>query len=268
MHEPLDPGVEDRSPRITFVYTRKEQQWWVASDRRKAAAQFALSRLLKPGTLEPDPEVCNIIEAESVGRIRGISWDHRSQPCLLAAQSWLDWEWVRLNHTMGELLGQKGVQWWSKVYKTKASIRTIERAKAILRMGSRGLIDVVWQGAMGIAVAQHFCELCPDRRAQDNLISRYDDAESFTTAYSRGMLPLDGMLPIRIDHAVKAAMAESDCSDAKIAEHVMGALNAWILERESIDLIEVEREPRTRKRGRRPRLSDSDRRTSELSGSR
>jgi len=261
-YEPMEPTGRGGRARVAMVYTAREQQWWVASDRRWASAQFALGGMLKDDSVEPDAERCELYEAEDVDAAQKLlakeyrlpaNWPghaHNNEVRLLAAQAWLDWQWVRENHAQGEHLPPRGVEWWSAMYKTGASLRTIERAKVLLRGCSRELINVLWEGVMGFAPALHFAELCPDRRTQRDLIRGFEDNETFAQHYNEGRLPLEGMLPIRIDHAVKQVLSQERFTDLEIAHSVQLALDGGRCG--SMDPVEIPTPKKKKRRGRRP----------------
>jgi len=235
----MRPERSGRPSGITLIFTHQEQQWWVASDRRMASAQFALGGICKPDTLEPDPERCELLDARNIEAAREILlkhhklpqqwplWQHSNQLRLLVAQAWVDWMCVRTHHPLGEQLPPRGVAWWAEVYQTRASNRTLERAKVVLRQASRALVDVIWHGHLGFAPALNFLELCPDRRVQKELIEEQESLKAFADALVQGRLPLEGLLPTRLDYAIRQVLSFEDATDAMVHQSVQAALDQW-----------------------------------------
>jgi len=239
-YEPLVPQTEGGRPKIVLIFTEREQQWWVASDRRWAAAQFTTGRVLQSKSLTPNKRRCVLLEANDVAHAEevlrrqghiptlhrgalGQTWEHTTQPRLLAAQAWLDWLWIRDNHPLGQHLSRRGVEWWGDVYQTHASLRTLERAKYLLRTADLEVVNAVWEGHFALANALHFIELCPERTTQRRFMRDYGAAE-LADHFLRGTLPLDGMLATRIEKAIKALRQPSN---EDIADTVQAVLDDW-----------------------------------------
>jgi len=207
---------------------------------------------------EPNPKRCHIIRAhdlqasvDALIKAERIppgwpTWENTNQPRLLAAQEWLDWEWVRAHHPTGKALPERHVAWWAKVYSANCAIRTIERFKELLRFHARELAGVVWKNHMSVVQALDVTKLCPDRKRQRTLVERFG-IEELAERYHMGCLPIDRLLMKRVAYGIGQL---EDPTDEDMATAITTALEEWKIQRK-LDPPAHPRPPsRPRRRGR------------------
>jgi len=214
---------------------------------------------------------CDLLQADSVHAAHDLItkhhnlprqwpvWQHSNQLRLLTAQAWVDWVWMRNHHSLGEQLPPRGITWWADVYQTHTSARTLERAKVIVRQASRPLVNILWEGHLGFAPALNFLKLCPDKHKQKSLINGYDSTQAFSEALMQGRLPLDGMLPIRLDYTIRQVLSFEEATDAMVFQSTQIALDEWRKANpQDLTPIPPTSQRTRRKPGRRPSTKAAD----------